>query len=61
MGFLFPSVPKPIPPANAASNPTAPKSDSSSGAGPAFSPFASSPAALKRKSDLNKTSLIGGG
>lgn len=61
MGFLTPSVPKPVPQANAAVNPSPPKPDEGMSQGAAFSPFTASPAALKRKSELNKTSLIGGG
>jgi hypothetical protein len=63
MGFLTPDVPNPPPPPNPASTPMSPKSlltpaGAQSGAA---SSFVAGPAGLRRKSELNKTSLIGGG
>jgi hypothetical protein len=58
MGFLSPNVPKPMPAANPAINP---KSDKSLLSGSFLSPAVSGPAGLKRKNELGKTSLIGGG
>jgi len=59
VGFLFPSVPKPLAPANPGVNPKSTSSDPSSGS--LISPMSASPSGLKRKDTLNKSSLIGGG
>jgi hypothetical protein len=63
MGFLTPDVPTPPPAPNPASTPMTPKSLLTPQAGNSGygSPFVAGPAGLRRKSALDKTSLIGGG
>lgn len=60
MGFLTPDVPQVPKPPNPARNPT-PLSRDGPGSGGYSSFVTSSPAGLRRKSDFNKVSLIGGG